>query len=167
MSINKHPSRLTLADLFGTENPTMADIEAVAQNTKNQAKRRKKQQPAGPEARRLAAERADRLAIIQATARALGSEPDTRRQWHPVGLVFIENLHQCACGTKYHSPANTTFLVEYLNQRDGTRHLLEPAGPIDYRLPRHSETHIVEVAVCGACFPHVRQPATPTQPTES
>lgn len=163
--IKKPASRITLEDLFGSANPSLAEIDAAAANAlaerksgrRKSERRRDPSKPLGSDARLAEADRQARMQAIRDAATKMGQEPNLQKHWHPQALVYVEHLFHCTCGHQSVAPAAANFLVRYINVRTGATHTLDPSGPIDYRLPRVSTTLPIEVAVCSSCFAHKSQ----------
>jgi hypothetical protein len=142
--LNKPASRLTLEDLFGPGPlPSPEDIArtAKAEAARNKARKAAKADP----------DRASRLAAIKAAAEATARQPEWTKHWHPTARVFIQTAQYCCCGALHKYANNKTWLIEYTNSRTDATHTLDPAGPVDMRLPAKIKTLNESVAVCPSC----------------
>ena len=148
--LNKPASRLTLADLFGTEGiPTPAEAAAAA----GRMKARPSRKPTSGRSQAKDKDTINRLAAIQAAAEACATTPTWARHWHPTARVFVEEVRTCAtCHAIYHSPGAEGWLLKHTNSRTGATQISALCGPIDKRLPVEQFTHHSTVAVCQRCF---------------
>jgi hypothetical protein len=155
--LSKPASRLTLEDLFGPGPlPAPDQIQAVAkaEARKSAARRAEAKDP------EAAANREARLAAIKAAAEATGlASPEWARVWHATARVLVVCEQTCACGAQAQYNANGGWLVEYTNSKTDSSHLLDPAGPIDRRLPAKKKILRQSVSVCPSCFTEQTQEA--------